>query len=273
MPVGKRRRTQDVASDLANAIQARSHGRELASDSPQAQQEPLWPSQDTALPDALEEQPPRSAEPSQDYDSSEGSEVPATARPGAATHVLPDSEEQETMQLTRPGSGAQRVVFHLDSEEQDLQTQPDRAESPGQHIIHIQDSEDQNRLDQLREASLPEPSAAGEGSDQAAGGGEGIASEVAADGAAGHEEDTAQVQAAQEEAEYEASIAHLSVRAQRELRALRNPWHNDACVTPPNPLYTVPPLCRTTALYPDVSMQLDHLSSDFAGTWKSTQST
>ncbi len=243
-----------MALELLKAVQASSHGREPASNSPHAQQEPLSPSQYTGLPDALREQPPRCAEPSQGYDSSEGSEVPATGP------VILDSEEQEAMQLTRPGSGAQRPLSLPDSEDPELETQPQRAESPGQHVEEILDSEDHNRLDQPAEASLPEPSAAVEGSDQAAKGCKRPASEATADGAASHEQETAQVQA-QSEAEFEASIAHLSVKAQREVRALHNLWDGDKCVTPPKPVCAVSLflLQNGTALHLDPGCKLTNL--------------
>ena len=234
--VGKRRQTRDVASELAKAMQASLRGHVPVSNSLQAQQEPHSLSQDTALPDAFREQPPCSAEPSQGYELSEGSEVPATARLGA---VILDSEDQEAMQLTRPGSGAQRPLSLPDSEDQELQTQPD---------VQILDSEEQNRLNQPGEASLPEPRAAGEASDQAVAGCEGAASEGAANGAASHERKTVQVQAAQRRAAFEASIAHPPVN--RELRGLQCPFYFDKCVTHPNPVYAVTPYLQHNGIAP-----------------------
>ena len=227
-----------MLSDQVRAMQARLHGHEPGSNTTHARQEPSGPSQDPALPDTLRRQPSdtetssQSEEASQGGRSLRGEDIPGTAGPGAATQrqfMLQDSEEQDAMQPPRPGSGAQRPIFLLDSEEQDGLTQPDQTESPGQHIIQIFDSENNDPPDQPGEASLPGPCVEGDGSAQAAAGCEGPASEAAATGAVGHQE-RAPVRETQTEREFEAGIAHLPAKMQRELRGLQRPWHFDACV-------------------------------------------
>lgn len=210
------------------------------------------------MPDALEGRPSHIDESSQGEEASQASQssgdnvASATARPSAATQqqfMLQDSEEQEDMQQTRPGSGVQRPIFLMDSEEQDELMQPNRSGSPGQHIIQILDSEDQNRLNQPGEVSLPGPSAAGEASDPAATRREEPASEAAASGAASHQQETAHMQATQMEGDLEAGIAHLPAKMQRELRGLQRPWHFDPCVLNPTHFGLCHPACRRVALH------------------------
>ena len=278
---GPRRRTRDVVSEQVRAWQARLHGREPGFDSPHAQRAHVTPSQDPGLPDAVRERPSHVEEPSQREEASQASQssggdvAPATARPGAATQqrfMLQDSEEQEDIQQTRPGSGAQRPVFLLDSEEQEELMQPDSTESPGQRIIQILDSEDQDRLHQPGVISLPGPSAAGESSDLAAAGREEPASEAAAIGAASHQQQDVLVQETQTEGDFEAGIAHLPAKMQRELRGLQRPWHFDPCVLNPANFGLCHSACDKGGLH-----LIHHASGpskcDLAGVWQSTQST
>lgn len=264
---GPRRRTRDVLSDQVRAWQARLHGHQPCSNTTHVPQKPSSRSQDPALPDTLRQQPSdievfsESEEASQGRQSLGGDDPPGIARPGAATHsqfMLQDSEEQETMQLPRPGSGAQRPIFLLDSEDQDGLMQPDRTESPGQHTIHILDSENQDPPDQPGRASLPGPCVEGDGSAQAAAGCEESASKIQATGAVSHQEGPP-VREAQTEEEFEAGIAHLPAKMQRELRGLQRPWHFDACVTQPNfsRLYPVPMSMRQGALHLSLARRLN----------------
>ena len=137
------------------------------------------------------------------------------------------------MQLPRPGSGAQGPIVLLDSEEQDELVQPDGCQSPHQQAVQVLDSEDQDNSHLPGEVSWPGPNAMGAGASQAGPEVEGPAAEAADSDRAGCQQEAPHVQQTQTEADFEARIAHLPAKKQRELRGLQRPWHFDAYVPKP----------------------------------------